>query len=108
MEKPTRTISVDRLFTLGSYKNIKFGGVIDNIPYEVWSNPDAMELLSALLLLSADRDFLRYQKMNEDRKDMLLEEALAYVSDLRDETYKEIQSLLMNGEIESLEEKEDE
>jgi hypothetical protein len=38
---------------------------------------------------------------------MSLDEALAYVNDLRDETYKEIQILLLNGD-EKEEEKEDE
>ena len=100
MEKPTRTIEFDRLFFLGQYKNIRIKHSLDGIPDKVWLNPEAVEKLTTLLLLAVERDFRRYQQLNQEIGGMSLEESLAYLSELRDETYKEIQDILNNGDTE--------
>lgn len=100
MEKPTRTIRYDRTFFLGQYKNIKVYHSLDNVPDKLWLNPEAVEKLSTLLLLAVERDFRRYQQLNKEIGGMSLEESLAYLNELRDETYKEIQEILQNGDTE--------
>ncbi len=96
-----RTISMERLYSLGNYKNIKFGNIIDGIPQEQWTNPEVMGSLQFLLMLSVDIDFRNYQKMNQEIGGLSLEESLEKLSDMRDDTYREIQDLLTNGEIEN-------
>lgn len=96
-----RTTSIERLYSLGNYKNIKLGNVIDNIPQGLWMRPEVMGSLSYLLMLSVETDFRRYQKLNQEIGGMSLEESLEKLSDMRDDTYREIQDLIMNGETEN-------
>jgi len=100
-----RQISVNRTYFLGSYKNIKIQSGIDHIPQDIWTNPEAMDLLGNLLLIHAERDFRKYQELLKRVADISLEDSLALLNDMRDETYKEIQDLLANGE-ENTEEKD--
>lgn len=93
-----RKIEYLRTFFLGQFKNLKVGHTLEDLPEHIWTNPDAMELLSYSLLIATERDFRRYQVLVKEVGDLTLEDGLAYLSDLRDETYKEIQKLLKNGE----------
>ncbi len=95
-----RTIKIDRLYSLGKFKNVKLSNTIEHIPTEIWTNPDAMATLQFLLMLAVETDFRRYQKLNMALGGMSLEESLEKLSEMRDDTYKEIQSLINNGEIE--------
>jgi hypothetical protein len=94
-----RKISIERLYSLGNYKNIKLGNVIDGIPQELWVRPEVMGSLQFLLMLAVEVDFRRYQKLNQEIGGLSLEESLEKLSDMRDDTYREIQDLLQNGEI---------
>lgn len=93
-----RQISVHRTFFLGQYKNIRIESGIDHIPQDIWTNPKAMDLLGNLLLVHAERDFRKYQELLKRVGELSLEESLAVLNDMRDETYREIQELLANGE----------
>lgn len=93
-----RQISVNRTFYLGQFKNIKIESGVSHIPQHIWTNPKAMDLLGNLLLIHAERDFRNYQKLLKGIGDVSLEESLAILNDMRDETYKELQDLLVNGE----------
>lgn len=101
-----RQISIHRTYYLGSYKNIRIESGIDHIPQDLWTNPEAMDTFGNLLLIYAERDFRKYQKLLERVGELTLEESLAVLNDMRDETYREIQALLTNGE-ENTEEVED-
>jgi hypothetical protein len=94
-----RKISYDRTFYLGQFKNLKVNHTVDKLPDHIWTNPDAVELISSLLLIAVERDFRRYQLLVKKVGDLSLEDSLAYLSDLRNETYKEIQNLLKNGDV---------
>ncbi len=96
-----RTTSIERLYTLGNYKNIKFGNIIDGIPQELWLRPEVMGSLSFLLMVSVEADFRAYQKLNQEIGGLSLEESLEKLSDMRDDTYREIQELILNGETEN-------
>ncbi len=96
-----RTISIERLYSLGNYKNIKFGNIIDGIPQEFGLRPEVMGSLSFLLMVSVEADFRTYQKLNQEIGGMSLEESLEKLSDMRDDTYREIQDLITNGDAEN-------
>ncbi len=96
-----RQISIERLYSLGNYKNIKLGNVIDGIPENLWTRPDVMGSLQFLLMLAVEVDFRRYQKLNQEIGGLSLEESLEKLSDMRDDTYQEIQDLILNGETEN-------
>lgn len=95
-----RRIDYNRTYFLGQFKNLKINHALEGLPEHIWTNPDAMDLLSYSLLIATERDFRRYQLLVKEVGELTLEDGLAYLSDLRDETYKEIQKLLKNGETE--------
>lgn len=96
-----REIKVHRTYFLGQYKNIRIESGISSIPEDLWTNPEAMDLFGSLLLIYAERDFRKYQALLKKVGELSLEESLALLNDMRDETYREIQQLLQNGEAES-------
>ncbi len=93
-----RKIDYNRTFYLGQFKNLKVGHTVEDLPEHIWTNPDAIELISYLLLIATERDFRRYQLLVKEVGELTLEDGLAYLSDLRDETFRDIQKLLKNGE----------
>lgn len=97
----TREIKIHRTYFLGNYKNIRIESGISSIPESLWTNPEAMDLFGSLLLIYVERDFRKYQALLGKVGEISLEESLALLNDMRDETYKEIQQLLQNGEAES-------
>jgi hypothetical protein len=100
-----RKISIHRTYFLGSYKNIRIESGIDHIPQNIWTNPEAMDTLGNLLLIYVERDFRKYQELLKKVGELDLEDSLALLNDMRDETYREVQALLANGE-ENTEEKD--
>lgn len=96
-----REIKVHRTYFLGNFKNIRIESGISNLPENLWTNPEAMDLFGSLLLIYVERDFRKYQALLGKVGEISLEESLALLNDMRDETYKEIQQLLQNGEAES-------
>ncbi len=60
-----RTLSVERLFTLGDYKNIKFGNTLTGIPEEIANNDKAIELLFLQQFISCEIAYRRYVEMLE-------------------------------------------
>ena len=55
-----RSIKVERLYTLGDYKNIKFTDEMNEIPADVALNPEAMSTLRSLQLVGVDLAFEKY------------------------------------------------
>jgi len=104
-----RNIDVQRTYFLGQFKNIKIGGATIDIPEHIWTNPEAMDVLSTLMLISVERDFRKYQELVGKLSGLSLEDSLAALNNMRNETYREIQKLLLDGEMEdNLEGEQDE
>jgi hypothetical protein len=60
-----KKISVERLFSLGDFKNIKFYDEITEIPEEVANNPEASSLLRYLQLLEIEYSYNHYMLLVE-------------------------------------------
>lgn len=58
-----RTISVERLYSLGDFKNIKFNDTITDIPQNIALNDKAMGLLHYLQLTEIEHAHKRYLKL---------------------------------------------
>lgn len=63
-----RAISIERLYFLGDYKNIKVGTSLDDIPEEVASDSKAVGLLLKGLMLDCDMAYQEYREYNERLK----------------------------------------
>ncbi len=60
-----RKLSVERLYTLGDYKNIKFTNEISSIPEELASNNGVTSLLFAQQYISCEIAYRKYVEMLE-------------------------------------------
>jgi hypothetical protein len=92
-----RSIKLERLFSLGNYKNIRLDDGVDNIPQNMWTNKEVMENLNFLIMLSIELSFRRYLKLSEKIQDMKLEESIEYLDKVKSDTYELIKKLT-NGE----------
>lgn len=55
------TIGVERLYTLGNYKNIKLTDTISDIPEELMFNNDFHNIVRTLQFIRLDKQFLSYR-----------------------------------------------
>lgn len=60
-----RKISVERLYSLEQYQNIKFTSELNNIPESVALNEEAMDMLYYLQMLSCDIAYKKYMDIRE-------------------------------------------
>lgn len=78
-----RTLGVERLFTLGDYKNIKFVDTISNLPAKIWNNSEAVSQLTTLQLVSIELAFRHYQQLVQGIGQLDLEASIAYLEKLK-------------------------
>lgn len=92
-----RSIKIDRLFSLGQYKNIRLEDGIDDIPLNLWTNKEVMENLTFLVMVAVELSFRRYLKLSEKIQDMTLENSIEYLDKVKSDTYELIKQLT-NGD----------
>ena len=97
-----KLLRVERLYSLGNYKNIKIVSEISEIPQEVLDNEKYMELLEFSLLLDAESSFHKYMKLLEDtEKYNSLDQARESIAESRSSNYDNIINLIKNGDTEN-------
>ena len=90
-----RTLKIDRLYSLGDWKNVRFGDEFVDVPEEYILDTDFIANLRMLQLLGVEILYREYLKLQHDElvgKD--LEGALERLYELRDEMYESIVSIL--------------
>jgi len=97
-----KLLRVERLYSLGNYKNIKIVSELSEIPQEVLDNEKYMELLEFSLLLDTESSFHKYMKLLEDtEKYNSLDQARESIAELRSSNYDNIINLIKNGDTEN-------
>ena len=71
-----RTLTTERLFSMGSFANLRFSHTLSDIPEHIALDKEAMKLLQYALLLDVEYEYRRYliliEKIaNTDPKDIL-------------------------------------
>lgn len=90
----TRSLKVERLYTLGDYQNIKLTDEINNLPPEILSNPHAVELLRTLQFAQMDLAHQKYIKMTKAKANFRNQDDLiAELEQLRINTLDELEHL---------------
>lgn len=100
-----RNLQVERLYSLGDYKNIKFTNGVNDIPQELALNEKVTELLFFQQALSCEIAYRRYydliEKISEEmtivkngRRVVDGEQALAFLQEQKETTMKELYSEL--------------
>ncbi len=90
-----RSLKIDRLYSLGDWKNVRFGDEFIDIPEESIFDAEFVGDIRMLQLLGVEILYREYLKLQHDElvgKD--LEEALERLYELRDEMYESIMSKL--------------
>lgn len=87
-----RNLSVERLYTLGDFQNIKFTNTITGIPVELASNERIIALLFLQAGLSCDIAYTEYQRRREALKKEKVTDVLASLKEERENTFMELKS----------------
>lgn len=85
-----KSISVERIYSLGDYQNIKFTDTILEIPQAILENADAMKNIRYLQLVDVEWAYLRYMKLRSLLPQGRLDEALEYVETERARTFEDL------------------
>jgi hypothetical protein len=101
-----QTIGVERLYTLGNYKNIKLSDIITNIPKELINNSSAQGLLRMLQFIRLDKSHIKYRILAENVYNISYEDALVLLDNLEKDTIDSLKNILTNGELDIVPQKE--
>lgn len=85
-----RDLSVERLYFLGNYKNIKFGNTLKGIPEELAKNPKVVSLLFADQALTCDIAYRKYHELTERIVDEKITDILSYLETERQKNFAEL------------------
>jgi hypothetical protein len=85
-----KSLSVERLYSLGDYKNIKFSDTITDIPGHVALDQDVMKLLSYLQIVDIELSFNRYKELVTRAGTEKSEDILAFLEEERTLTFQNL------------------
>jgi len=89
-----RDFSVERLFPLGDFKNIKFRSEFNSIPQSLALDTQFMNKLAKLMMYEVDVYYREYLKILRDYNTLSLEESLEALDKVRVDTLGEISAYL--------------
>ena len=94
-----KLLRVERLYSLGNYKNIKIVSELSDIPKEVGEDNRLESLLDFSLLLETESTFHKYMKLLEDtEKYNSLDQTRENIAEMREANYNDIINLIKNGD----------
>lgn len=93
-----RSLGVERLYSLGDYKNIKFSDVINGIPEELYMYDDAIKKIRLLQIIDIEIMFRKYLELFKQLNGMDYETAMEYLEDLRVNTIRNIKDVILETE----------
>lgn len=85
-----KSISLERIFSLGDYQNIKFTDTITDIPETVMQNGDALKYLRYLQLVDVEWSYLRYMTLRMKQPQSSLEQAMEFIEEERTITFERL------------------
>jgi len=85
-----RSLTTERLYSLGDFRNIKFSDEIRDIPEEVALNKDAMALLHYVQLLDTEYAYNRYLELAKANNTIKQEEILTFLESERTRTFEDL------------------
>jgi hypothetical protein len=91
-----RSLKVERLYSLGDYKNIKFCDEVIDLPEKVQFNEPLLDKIRYLQLITVEKSMRTYKDLVRNIGTLKEEEILAYLDEQRENTLDEIKNLLQN------------
>jgi hypothetical protein len=93
-----RNLRIERLYSLGDYKNIKFYDEIEELPEEFTFNKEVISNIQFLQMLQIEQAHIRYMKLAAElSKHKNFEELETEIESLREKTLSELTKLIKNG-----------
>lgn len=94
-EQPmTRTLGVERVFTLGNYQTLRLVDTVENLPDELAFNTELVNKIRALQFVTLEKNYREYVKMHERANSMNLEDAITALNKDKAVITEEIQNIL--------------
>jgi len=93
-----RTITVERLYTLGDYQNIKFTSTISSIPEEISNDDKAVSLLFLRGGLECDIAYSEYMRRREALKAEKVVDVLTRLKEEREQASQELNDFYPHDE----------
>ena len=88
-----RSLKVERLYSLGDYKNIKFIDEIVDLPENVALDEESVGHVVYLQLLNVEQSFYRYYALAKKIKTLNPEEILGFIEEERVKTLDQLNNL---------------
>jgi hypothetical protein len=99
MDDISRDLKIERTYSLGDYKNIKFTDEINNLPERFITNPKALDTVRYLQFIQTELNFRRYINLAKNFNALTEDEAIEELEKLREITINDIKTLLTNGDL---------
>lgn len=93
-----RNLHVERLYSLGDYKNIKFSDTINDLPLDLTLNTELLSAIRYLQMISMEKALRNYLELKEKLGKLGPEQELEYLEEQEFNTLKLIKSI-MNGNL---------
>ena len=83
-----RSLSIDRLYSLGNYSNIRFLDEVNNLPGEIAFNSEVVSLIRHLQMIQLELDYRKYVELYEQLGKLSLEESTKLLEEFRTSTLR--------------------
>lgn len=96
-----RTLYVERTYSLGDYKSIKFSSAMTQIPQELATNDNIIGLLYMHQFLAVETAYRRYYQLIESMAKKEITEVLQQLEEARTQTMQELYAEIQKSKQES-------
>lgn len=93
-------IRVERLYSLGDYKNIKFYTEVSNLPQEIVLDQDSRSKLYLLLMAMCDLNYYVYTDLYRKHRELSLKDAVSFLETFISDISNELKLKFENGKLE--------
>lgn len=96
-----KTLSAERIYSLGDYQNIKFTDTITEIPEALALNPDALKKIRYLQIVDMEWSFINYMNLRYRQPKIgsaleTIEVALEFIEEERTRTFQQLLDAINN------------
>jgi len=94
-----RSLGMERLYSLGNYKNIKFSSYINDLPEDIMLEPSVVGKLRFMQMLEIELSYRKYIQLSKEVFNKLEEgEIIEKLEEVMDSKLSELKSLLAKVE----------
>lgn len=99
-----KTLSAERIYSLGDYQNIKFTDTITEIPEAIALNPNAVQMIRYLQIVDMEWSFINYMNLRNRQPKIgaaleTIEKALEFIEEERTRTFQRLLEAINPPEI---------